>query len=47
MQAVADESADEAVDERAAHLVDLMVEQRRELTRAQASLSSCLCRSRC
>ena len=36
MQAVADEGA----DERAAQLVDLMVEQRRELTRAQAALAA-------
>ena len=40
MQAVADEVTDEAADERAAQLVDLMVEQRRELTRAQAALAA-------
>ena len=40
MVVVADESVDEAADERAAQLIDLMVEQRRELTRAQAALAA-------
>ena len=40
MVVVADEVTDEKTVERASQLIDLMVEQRRELTRAQAALGA-------